>query len=303
VYNDLKESWDDWFEDDSSMESMVADLVAKRVLISVSDALFCYEFIKLLVKENVPGFDFEKFMDSWTALLPQLVTCSSEGEVKIFGEFVYAMMKFVVDMRFSRDDDAEFKSQHAAWESNLCSSIIRGLSEEADWCERRNCLILISRACETCPMIEANAIALKQAVEEVAAHSQHDIATLAMSLVRKISSLENQWLERTSKPAEVKPVIQESQKQDETMEEPISDHEEKPKGRVLVRRQPEVKKSEEVVRQPVKRLVRDEHSEYGSKRPRDDRYDRPDRDNDRRNMRNHETGALQRRDRGMISRR
>ena len=290
VIRQEKDGW--WSSDVGSKESslfVIEELIAKRVSLSVQDALYCSHFIKLLVAEGVSGFDLADTLDLCTLLLSQLVTCSSEGEVKIFGEFAKDIMTFAVEMRLNAGDDETVKTNHARWESNVCRALKAGLDkDQADWCEKRNCLILISKTCETFPIIERNALDLKDAIQSLAGDSQDDLATLAASLARKLGSLEGNWIEKSpvahvpappSKPTEEMVV--------EPMEKPTVDRSRRAAGITAAassrapqpsRERPPVieQKSEESGRNTVKRPARAEADEYSSKRTRatDDRSER-----------------------------
>ena len=197
---------------------LVENYVSCRVFMSIEDAIFCAKFVKLLYENKTEGFNLIEFFDSWTQLLSQSVSCCSEGEIKIFSEFVNEMMVFVLKLRDKASSSSsawssskqaqhispvELKDAHHRWEGNITRGL-RDALENGEWCEKRNCLILISRTCESFPMIEANALELKSVVERLATDPAEDIATLALSLSRKIASLEGKWIDKTTSKETVK---------------------------------------------------------------------------------------------------
>ena len=301
----MRESKDRWWVDGAGNRSstlyLVEELIAKRVTLSVQDALFCSHFVKWLAKENVLGFQFLDFMNQWTELLSQLVSCASEGEARIFSEFVLDMMKFVVDLRsdeskfnqyvttvnpvFNRNyfspekgeivpiTDSELKRGHLKWESSVAKALKIALKKDsADWCEKRNCLILISKTCEAFPIIQVNASDLIKAVQELTSDSQEDIATLALSLSRRLASLEPNWLDKTpaanSADSSVGVVV-------ERLESPADDNvvDRKPRAPVVTRRLPPHPRDESPPR-GMKRPVRPDLDDYSSKRGRPDERER-----------------------------
>jgi hypothetical protein len=54
-------------------------LISKRVFLSIKDAIYCAKFVKLLFEKKVCDFDIIGFFDLWTRVLPQSLSCSSEG--------------------------------------------------------------------------------------------------------------------------------------------------------------------------------------------------------------------------------
>lgn len=284
----------------ASTSELISAMIAKRVTLSVQDALFCAHFVKFLAKQKVAGFQFLDFFNQWTDLLPQMTSCCSEGEMKNLAEFMKDLMQFVVDLRkngqlfasfvtadnpaFNRNYFAPDKGQitpitehelrkgHAKWENQVTKALTAGMKKESsDWCEKRNCLILISKTCETFPLIQANALELIKAVQELTSDPQEDIAMLSLSLSRKLASLEANWMDRTSVPAaaavSTPPVVE---KHEEPMED-ISDAGDKSRRMITRRkeetRKPEVVKRDESPRRSAKRPLRDE-PDHASKGPR-----------------------------------
>jgi hypothetical protein len=282
-----KNSW--WTEGVGNRAStlyFVEHLIAKRVTLSVQDALFCSHFIKILAQKKVVGFQFLDFMNQWTELLSQMVSTASEGEVRTFAEFVCDMMKFVVDLRrdetkfeqfvtsenpvFNRNyfspekgeivpiTQSELKRGHLKWESSIAKSLKSALNKDtADWSEKRNCLILLSKTCEIFPLIQLNATDLIKTVQELTA-GQEDIATLALSLSRRLASLESNWLDKIGDSPEP------------AAPSPIEEIEKKSKAPVITRR-PREDPSPRAVKRPTTRA---ELEDYGPKRSRPDERDR-----------------------------
>ena len=202
----------------------LSECVARRVFLSIPDAVYCAKFVKLLYENKSSGFDLMEFYDLWTVVLSQSVSCCSEEEIKNFSEFVNEMMQYVVRLRGKAAGAAnsastwssatkinhqqgitgsDLKTAHHRWEDNITQALKEAL-DNGEWCEKRNCLILISRTCDTFPVIESNALILKSIVEKLVEDQAEDIATLALSLSRKISSLEAKWIDKVA----VKQVVQ-----------------------------------------------------------------------------------------------
>lgn len=286
--------WTDGIGNRASTLFFVEELVAKRVRISVQDALFCSHFIKWIAKENVVGFQFLDFMNQWTELLSQLVSSASEGEIRTFSEFVLDIMKFVVDMRldesmfsqfvtsvnpvFNRNyyspdkgeilpiTQSELKRGHLKWESSLAKSLKSAMGKDtADWCEKRNCLILISKTCQTFPIIQTNASDLLKAIQDLTSDSQEDIATLALSLSRKLASLEPNWLDKTLVESAL--VVEKLESPD-----PAEIDNKKPKAPIVSRPR---RDREDSPQRTIKRPARGtDLDEYGPKRTRPDERER-----------------------------
>ena len=175
-----------------NFSGFVFEYVSKRVLMSIQDALFCVHFIKMLVKEKVVGFSLANFFDQWTKWLPKIIACSSEGETRLFADFVAEIMIHTTS-NATRDE-------RIRWESNILEHLLAALNF-SDWCDKRNALILISKTCHVLPKFDSNAKLLQSAIENTIANDpQEDIKMLAVSLGRKLGSFESTWLE---KPADV----------------------------------------------------------------------------------------------------
>jgi hypothetical protein len=226
--------WKEGLGNKLSTLELLSEMISKRVFVSIQDAIFCSQFVKLLVTERVPGFQFLDFFNQWTDLLAMTVTSSSEGEIKNLAEFAKEMMSFIVDLRRNEDlfskliasgnpvfhrgyyspekgdvvpiSKSELARAHLKWEGQITKALKSGLSADtADWCEKRNCLIMISRTCDIFPIIQVNAMDLMQSVQALAQDSQEDIATLALSLGRKLASLESSWMDKTAAVAVTPP--------------------------------------------------------------------------------------------------
>lgn len=171
-------------------------LVSKRVFQSAGDAIFCAKLVKLFTKQRMQGFDLISFFDIWTEKLVHAVGCCTEAEIKHFAEFVREMMAMAIELRKDEEIDP---TNHASWETNIAKALIHALTGE-EVAAKRNALLLISKTCDGIfPVIEANAVELKSAVESLAFESgMADVATLAMSLARRIGSFESQWLDKST---------------------------------------------------------------------------------------------------------
>lgn len=237
--------WTEGIGNKQSTLEFVSEMIYKRVFLSIQDALFCAQFVRLLVVERVPGFQLLDFFNHWTDLVAMSVTASSEGEIKNLSEFVREMMGFIVELRrndgifvhlvassnpvFHRSYYAPEKGEvvpvtkpelakaHLKWETQIVKGLKIGLSGE-DWCEKRNCLVMISRTCDIFPIIHASASELVESVKALAQDGQEDIAMLALSLGRKLSSLEPNWMDRMASVPEdnkmedvTEPVVQNDQ--------------------------------------------------------------------------------------------
>ena len=349
--SELAQWWKDGIGNKMSTLDFISEMISKRVFLSIQDALFCSYFVKLLAREKVMGFQFLDFFNQWTELMAQTVSSSSEGEIKNLAEFIRDMMSMVVEMRKSDDvfssyvtgdntvfnrsyyspakaevtpvSKSELARAHLKWESNITKALKAGLSKDtADWCEKRNCLNIVSRSCELMPIIHINAADLTKSVQALAENAQDDIATFAQSLGRKLASLESNWMDRTSSSAPVASAVPAAtsppeegnpapeQLEDNKMED-ISENEgskrttRAPAGR---RGQPRDRadidrKLEESPRKTARRPARDQGPESTAKRHRgEDRYDST-RDAPSR-QRNNDTSTVSRnRDRGGTGRR
>lgn len=350
VRSDLSQWWKNGIGNKMSTLDFISEMVSKRVFLSIQDAMFCSYFVKLLAKEKVVGFQFLDFFNQWTELLAQTVSSSSEGEIKNLAEFIRDMMGMVVEMRksdnvfssyvtedntvFNRSyfspakaeitpvSKSELARAHLKWESNITKALKAGLSKDtADWCEKRNCLNIISRTCELMPIIHINAADLTKTVQALAENAQDDIATFAQSLGRKLASLESNWMDRTASSAPVisappaatgppeEPGPEPEQSEDAKMED-ISENEGSkrttrgPAGRRGQQSRVDIdRKLEESPRKTARRPTRDPVTESAAKRHRgDDRYEST-RDATSR-QRNNDAGTVARtRDRGGTARR
>merc|ERR1719401_2822077 len=79
--------------------TFVADMIFPRMLTSHSDALFCCNFIRMLIRLRTNGFQFLDFYNHWTMMLTQNIRSCSEREAQIFGVFLREMMSYVVSLR------------------------------------------------------------------------------------------------------------------------------------------------------------------------------------------------------------
>jgi hypothetical protein len=289
---------------------LIAEMISKRVFVSIQDAIFCANFVKLVVSEKVVGFQFLDFFNQWTELLAQRIASSSEEEIKNFAEFVKQMMTFVVEMRKNDDFFASIVSNdnstvsrsyyspdkgeivpisrtelaraHMKWEGYLTRALKAGLNKEtADWCEKRNCLNIISRTCEIMPVIQTNALDLIKAVQALADDNQEDIATFALSLGRKLTSLENSWMDKSAGSVIASPTpspvpARESrpepeERKDEKMEE-ISDRESSKRPARRAQNKEEEQK-QDVQRRTTRRPDKEAPADSAPKRQRgEDRY-------------------------------
>jgi hypothetical protein len=172
-----------------------------------------------------------------------------------------------------------------------------------DWCEKRNCLVLVSRTCEVFPIFEANALKLKEGIESLIHDQSEDIAMLALSLSRKMASCQDKWIDRAPKPASIKvdeePIIESQSK--------VANHKSvsEKKAEVVARRTvPNDRRVEDSP--PKKRAPSLDREDINLKRTRaDDRDSRRDR-NIRSNYRGGNDAEMVPRNRdrgGMISRR
>ena len=262
-----------WWTGVSSSIELISEMISKRVFVSIQDSIFCAHFVNLLIREKVPGFDLVDFFDQWTELLALTVTSSSEGEMKNLAEFIKDMMALVLQMRKDEalalrffSNASELSASHSRWEGQIKNALKAGLNkDQADWCEKRNCLIMISKTCDVFPVIHVNAVDLIQSVKVLVDDPQEDIATLANALSRKLASFEANWLDKTISPS---PAVQSPKEVEDTRMDEAS---EGGPTKQPVKERPNLdRKLEESPRKPptVKRGTRDDQPETIVKRPR-----------------------------------
>jgi len=95
----------------------------------------------------------------------------------------------------------DFQKGHTKWEGRIYKALRTNLDSE-DWMEKRNALLLLSQSCESFPVIERYAKSVLTCVENMRdKEEQQDLKTLANSLVVKLKSLSDNWVDKAPEPA------------------------------------------------------------------------------------------------------
>ncbi|CAE7217894.1 THOC2 [Symbiodinium sp. KB8] len=213
-------------------QTMVAEMILPRALTSYADALFCCKFARLLIRMKTPGFLVLDFYNSWTVMLTMNLRSCTEVEAQICGHFLNEMMSYIHGLRKSEKAfEAEMKDNpcfhrhhyggteadssvapeyakhadivrgHNKWEGKILKALRQNLESE-EWTDKRNALLLLSKSCETYPIVEKYARTVLQCVENVREREKaSDLKTLAASLATKLKAQSKNWIKTESKEA------------------------------------------------------------------------------------------------------
>ncbi|CAE7327190.1 THO2 [Symbiodinium pilosum] len=209
-------------------QTMVAEMILPRALTSYGDALFCCKFARLLIRMKTPGFLVLDFYNSWTVMLTMNLRSCTEVEAQICGHFLHEMMSYICFLRKSekafeaemKDNpcfhrhhydgtpaDPEFAKHadivrgHNKWEGKILKALRQNLESE-DWTDKRNALLLLSKSCETYPIVEKYGKTVLALVENVREKEKaSDLKTLAASLATKLKAQSKNWIKTESKEA------------------------------------------------------------------------------------------------------
>eukprot|EP00439_Symbiodinium_sp_Y106_P079741 s783_g18.t1 len=213
-------------------QTMVAEMILPRALTSYADALFCCKFARLLIRMKTPGFLVLDFYNSWTVMLTMNLRSCTEVEAQICGHFLNEMMSYIHGLRKNEKAfEAEMKDNpcfhrhhyggaeadssvapeyakhadivrgHNKWEGKILKALRQNLESE-EWTDKRNALLLLSKSCETYPIVEKYARTVLQCVENVREREKaSDLKTLAASLATKLKAQSKNWIKTESKEA------------------------------------------------------------------------------------------------------
>mmetsp|Transcript_50669 Transcript_50669/g.70285 ORF Transcript_50669/g.70285 Transcript_50669/m.70285 type:complete len:326 (+) Transcript_50669:2-979(+) len=96
---------------------------------------------------------------------------------------------------------ADIVRGHNKWEGKILKALRQNLESE-EWTDKRNALLLLSKSCETYPIVEKYARTVLQCVENVREREKaSDLKTLAASLATKLKAQSKNWIKTESKEA------------------------------------------------------------------------------------------------------
>ncbi|KAL8436103.1 hypothetical protein Efla_002093 [Eimeria flavescens] len=216
-----------------ALRAIIKFMLAPRIVNSEADALFCAQFVWLLVSLRLPLFNFLDFMNIWTRMLVPLIRSSTEREAQMLGLFVSEILgpvrRWLHDKQAFEEETAgnccfgltyRFagnNAQHAhiakgarKWEARIFEGLVQSLPQASAageaanpsaWLETKAAVVFLSRCHDSFPLTCRRGAELIKRLEDTLVAAQawnwKDVSLSASSIVKVLTKhqRDGRWLD------------------------------------------------------------------------------------------------------------